>query len=221
MSNQTPLLNIYAFKIKDGTKKPISWQKSFVLSANLNSQSLDTLYFVPAAFDAGHDANLASVEDAVRFFQIWALTSQLALASTICVAHSAILKDPKFPSFWKTARLNHPRSTFYSKISSDKLVREPFIIRDHEDEDHLEILDPSSVPRDPHGASALNKQDDPRFRIDWRSIFDHIYRNDTISKVSSPIPSQRQSGTLEMLLRILWEEFHRAKQTGGITMSTL
>ncbi|CAG8958326.1 hypothetical protein HYFRA_00000682 [Hymenoscyphus fraxineus] len=220
-SSQTPLLNIYAFRTAPGAKQTISWQRSFILSKNTSSQSLDTLCFVPAAFDAGDDSDLAGLEDVFRFYQVWALTSQLALTSTVCVAHDAGLDHSKIPSFWKDVALNRRKSTRFSKVVSAKVVSKPFIIKDHEDEENLEFINPSSIPQVPHELVLRQKQEDLRLRINWGMVFDRIYSNNIISKAASPIPSQNETGTLEMLLKTLWDEFHRAKQTGGITMSTL
>ncbi|KAE9375423.1 hypothetical protein N431DRAFT_402951 [Stipitochalara longipes BDJ] len=177
------LVNYYCFGVN--TNAPglgTSFQGSFTLASDMSKLdnrhlSLTTLSVVPASLTS--TSNISSVgsefrylEEDVRFFQLWALTADLALNVTLLAALKSNFGSVSWPRLSITAPTIKLTQSLRTK--GPRLVKDAFIVADR-------LIDERSIG---HEQDFFDNQvhsipdqdrDDLRFRLDWKVIFQHVF----------------------------------------------
>jgi RNA polymerase I-specific transcription initiation factor RRN6 len=150
--------------------------------AGSHSLSLHTLCFLnsPLASRSSHHASgpeLQYLEQDVKFFQLWALTSNLGLSSTLFSIYS-----PAPDGHLERIPLILPPSVRLggsNRRMGSEFVDDPFIVPDGMDEEAFLDEPCHKKPELEQDLARKSKaQDDLRLRLNWRKIFQHLFLQD-------------------------------------------
>jgi RNA polymerase I-specific transcription initiation factor RRN6 len=184
-SAQTPEASVHSFWTStDAYGTPMSSQAPLHLlpvldyEAGSQSLSLHTLCFLnsPLTSRSSQDASgpeLQYLEQDVKFFQLWALTSNLGLGSALFSIYS-----PPPDGHMPPIPLILPPSVRLGSSTrrmGSKYVDHPFIVPDGTDEEAI-LDEPYKKPELEQDLTRKSKaQDDLRLRLNWRKIFQHVF----------------------------------------------
>jgi hypothetical protein len=215
---------VYEFSLTPGLMEPRCWQRSFLLTRNKNSresqiQPIRTLLFSPVGFQNSMATYSQDDGDLTMIFQAWALSTDLALGSALCVSYQG---SEKLPSLWKTFPTVRVKKTHRGLIS-DKYAGDDFRISDGEDERAVDALAPPHAIRDRHLVKLDANQNDLRRRVDWTRVFEKVFSafdptNEQISETSSRSAPTRSMNELILSMN---KHLNHAKFSDGITLTTL
>jgi len=184
-SGKSLLVNFYTFSLtSDDAGSPTSSRGSFSLSTSLDGQALNdemlhTLCFFPAPLTSNSSRipgpEWQFVERDVKFYQVWALTSNLGLSTTLCAIYTGSTRNASLPRLLitaPTARISLRRRT----VMDGQVVVDSFIVPDSlVDDEELDRLPAAMSRLDQRFSGKEKMQDDLRFRINWRGIFQQVF----------------------------------------------
>lgn len=188
-SAQTLEASFYSFWTStDAYATPMSSQAPLRLlpvlddEAGSDSLSLHTLCFLnsPLATRSSHHASgpeLQYLEQDVKFFQLWALTSNLGLDSTLF----SIYSPPPDGHLERIPVILPPsvRLGGSNRRMGSEYVDDPFIVPDGMDEEAFLDEPCHKKPELEQDLARKSKaQDDLRLRLNWRKIFQHLFLQD-------------------------------------------
>jgi hypothetical protein len=221
------LINIYGFSTTPGLSEPRCWQSSFLFPAETKRgatphQPINTLLFNPVAFQDGASTNLEPAENPMAFLQAWALSTDLALGSALCVVHQGVPGTPKLPSFWKQPPTVGVKK-IHRKFLSEKSIQDDFFVDDRDDEENVNILAPTYAVRDQHVEALKERQNDLRRRMDWSLIFKSVfpYFSPKYSQDPWPFSGFNSTSTMHEIIAALNDHIYQVKDSGGIALTTL
>lgn len=214
-SNKIPLVNFYGFsKHTSTTNDPFSFQGSFLLRLDPagNSLSFQNLLFMPAALTYGTESGSENSESSTQLFRIFALTSELALYSALCIAHSST--DTKMLGILTTPPTIEARQR-NRRVRSQKTAASSFIVPDLLDEENLsEVANSSS-------AKTRTRDDDFHLRMDWREIFKLVYPSITLKELQSRQQTPEEPQTMTHFINHLSTRLQDARDANNLPMGTL
>ncbi|KAH6722185.1 RNA polymerase I-specific transcription initiation factor RRN6-like protein [Leptodontidium sp. MPI-SDFR-AT-0119] len=153
------------------------------------------------------------VEHGVEFFQLWAITTNLGLFSTLSAAHRTGTQDLEIIP-------PDTRLLMSSRALGPKLVNEDddFIVPDGQGYDKV------SQGRKAHHASAavhVPEKDDLRFRLNWRRIFRRVFFGETSNEEqpNSNVESDHTLGFPELLTLATEHIMQRKKQDEPLSVT--
>ena len=139
--------------------------------------SLDTLCFLPSALlprtsNRVSGTDLRNVNQEVKFLQVWILTSDLGLGSTLFAVHSAAPEGGVEP--WPAITAPKTRVRVSTRRMGPRTVKDSFVVPDgFGEEESLGQLHPKVSARG--DLVQGNAHDDLRFRLDWRKLFEEVF----------------------------------------------
>jgi RNA polymerase I-specific transcription initiation factor RRN6 len=216
------LVNFYCFWLStDASGSGTSFNGSLTLisdSGQLESEikSSQTFCVLPTPLTSISSPStmrpeLQYVKQDVRFFQLWILTSDLGLNSTLL---SVIGSSPE--QMTRSRLLITAPNTKISQPSrpqGPRVVKDSFIVSDGMGDERFWRNSPGN-PFQYHMISSVNDQerDDLRFRLNWVTIFQHVFglknrQNENFDEpVESPEEVLRIDELLGRVLSLLQEE---------------
>jgi RNA polymerase I-specific transcription initiation factor RRN6 len=232
-SGKTLLINFYWFSaILDTTDRPTAFQGAFTLPTDLEQNpfqgSLQEVLLTPVSLvqsssNSAAGPGLQYVKHDVKFYQLWALASDLGVWSTLC----SIRSIGPGASYSPMLRITAP-TTKISRSSNNLLSRhvvdDTFIVPDTFDGE--KILDyGASDPVKDDERDVIRRQtvEDLRFRINWNKIFQHAFVKELHSdrKDSEWTISSHVSPTVAELLEKINDRINHGKQANCLGMTTL
>jgi RNA polymerase I-specific transcription initiation factor RRN6 len=186
-SGKSALVNFYTFSISSdgaGAGAPTSSQGSFSLSTSLGDQGLDheilhSLCFLRAPLTWSPSRipgpEWKFVERDVKFYQVWALTSNLGLSSTLCATYTISARSTSLPRLYIAAPTT--RGSFRRRpIEARHAVPDTFLVPDGlVDEEEFGNLTANLSQSDQRFWGKDKAKDDPKLRINWRGIFRKVF----------------------------------------------
>ncbi|KUJ18094.1 uncharacterized protein LY89DRAFT_614583 [Mollisia scopiformis] len=189
-SSISPLVQFYCFnETMTPLDVPRSCQGSFSLShqedRKIPGSAHSHLAFAPCLlsaraamtpFGAGHQY----LENDVRFFQVWALGTNLGLNSTLYAVQnqsSSALTNLLFVEP-PTYRVRQSSRRFGARVMEDS-----FVVPDGEAEDDFDHVERGNMQHDKQTMLLGEWQDDLRYRINWRRVYRHVFGLDSEEKV--------------------------------------
>jgi RNA polymerase I-specific transcription initiation factor RRN6 len=103
-----------------------------------------------------------------KFFQVWALTSDLGLSSTLCAVND---------SRTSSASISAPTTKVSQSLRriGSRNVKDLFIVPDEDNEEDGFLGQFWSSMRVDAAATSGNDTDDLRLRMNWRGLFEHVF----------------------------------------------
>jgi RNA polymerase I-specific transcription initiation factor RRN6 len=137
------------------------------------------------------EPELQYLEQDVRFFQLWALTTDLALHSTLFSVFIPRSEDIKRSRLHITAPTT--KLTQSLRPQGPQFVHDSFIVVDGIDDKPSLGHGFAFRGNDLHSVTDRNR-DDLRFRLNWKPIFQHVFglSNVQIENIGNDIESQEE-----------------------------
>ena len=163
---------------------------------------------------------LQYIEHEVKFFQLWALTSDLGMWSTLCSIRcigSAMEASQTLKITAPTTKLRGSSS----HTKSRRVVNDPFIVSDELDDELLACGASVAVKSDER--SRRQVVDDLRFGMNWTGIFQSAFvtESQSVQNNSLQTKSPDSSPRLAELLRNVEDRINHAKAENSLGMTTL
>ncbi|KAG9235459.1 RNA polymerase I-specific transcription initiation factor RRN6-like protein [Amylocarpus encephaloides] len=224
-SGKTPIINVYGFAVDPSTREPTTWQGSFVLSPEIASNpslgtNWESLYFAPLNFVAGVGEDDSLADDNVRFLQVWIVSSDIAVRSTICIAYNAIRQDSDFPEF-----LGVPPSVLPNTIYRRRPMKktQAFIDSDSDSDEGPRQLVPSQSSQKQLPAPMEPAQGNLHPTIDFRHIFNAVFKIADSKRPghSSSAETPSELPPLSEILENLGSRLTEARQSNGVPRTSL
>jgi len=150
------------------------------------------------------------IERNVKFFQVWALTSDLALKSTLCAVN-----NQGRTNFFITAPTT-PKRAEPSHRTGRRAVEDPFIVRDGlNDEELLERRQNNSTKR-------IVTVDLPS-KMNWKELFRHVFLGTSLNsnEAGLSVESREVCPKLEELLARILDRIRIGMEEGKLAINTL
>jgi RNA polymerase I-specific transcription initiation factor RRN6 len=201
-STKDLLVNYYCFKANtDSSGLGTSFQGSFTLASDSGEpenvhKALQTLCVLAAPLTSTLTTNSTGPElqylaQDVRFFQLWALTTDLGLHSTLFSVFRSRCEEITRPRLHITAPT--VKLTQSLRPQGPQFVHDSFIVADGIDDEPSLGHEYAFRGNDAHSVTDRNR-DDPRFRLNWKAIFQHVFglSNVQIETVDDDVESQEE-----------------------------
>ncbi|KAM3074231.1 hypothetical protein ACMFMF_006252 [Clarireedia jacksonii] len=208
-SSKNSLITSFVFSMTGG--RPTSFQASVKLACNtegswplqINCLSiLPAAYLLPSALNDG--AGLHYMETGVKFYQIWMLTADLELGTTLWASQSTSNKDTIQSSIVAPTKksLHHTSQTPAEKLQDD------FVVSDPSDDEYLMEMATMEITDTYHAPMAS----DLHLRINMRSVFERIFLK--------PTWEGHENLNMESALRETSVQVQNGKLAGNLPLST-
>ena len=216
-SSKNLLLNYYRVSTHaDSTESPTASHGSFLLSVddwNTEDLEIQTLQFtqVPLAADpvlrTGHEYQY--IDHNVKFYQVWAVSSNLSLNSTLSAIHGTGPNGDELTitaPTWKVSKA--------ARRNKNRTFLTTFVAADGEVEGDLE----SSTSRIAQISLAMTEtQQDLRLRLNWRDVFQHIFSENDVHFASNANTSK----TMNDLVMVINSRLNQGKEQDCLPISSL
>lgn len=223
-SGKSPLINVYGFFTSpERPRDPSSWKGSFMLAPELGSgqvRSFLSLCLCPASliFDPGAQRKHSDID--LRFLHVWGLTPDLALCSSICIAHKAMPEELRLPKFLATQpelKLNFYRPRRGPEQQQD------FVVANCLGDTDTHVTAPGFIRRDRQAEVAKMKQKDLRLRIDWKRIFNTVFpqAGSAYPQATPQLETLTEPPMITELLANMHDSLQRARHADSLTSNTL
>ncbi|KAH6683273.1 RNA polymerase I-specific transcription initiation factor RRN6-like protein [Halenospora varia] len=224
-SNASPLVNVFGFFKHPGTQTtPASWQGSFLLERDAThgeAISLLSTSFVAAPLTPGVGVNSSYVEKGIRYLQVWALLDDLSISSSLCVLHHHSLGASRLSQRWLSVP-NIQQKLSYRHVRSGNRATDSFLAPDSLGGE-VYSQSAAAISRY-HQIAALEKRhDDPRLRVDWRSMFKQVFNYEDINNQAeqSGIRSSDSISTFSSILSSYTSKLKEGRENSHLPLSSL
>lgn len=185
---------------------------------------LRTTHFVPALLTSNSNwapgPELQLVERNVQFYQVWALTSNFELRSTLCAMYTMPSRtgQTRLRIMAPTTRIPIRRHLSESAVA----VLDSFVVRDNlateEGLDYAASTNQSQAYR--HHQELENAQGDLKPRLNWRCIFQRVYMDDFLRGPPN-YSLARSSENMSQLVNTISHRIAQMTETDTVPMTSL